>query len=153
MEPIFINQSSMDIPEAQLSEWVSFVIDELGQRKVWPQRALQMHEQPPEELVIVFVDEERGRELNLQFRKKDYATDVLSFTSQDPCCLGELVLCPQVLQRQAEENQHSFADESRYLVLHGILHLLGYEHEDGGAAAKEMYSLQDAIFAKIDKFK
>ena len=76
---------------------------------------------------------------------------MLSFVSDQPGQLGELVLCPEVVQRQADEHGLSFRKEAAYLVLHGVLHLLGYEHEAGGPQADEMYALQDKIFQQIDK--
>ncbi len=86
------------------------------------------------------------RRLNKTFRGKDYATDVLSFDATDPESLGELVLCPEVIQRQAKEHELSDFAEYAYMVLHGILHLLGYDHEKDDKAAREMYRLQDKIF-------
>lgn len=63
------------------------------------------------------------------------------------------MLCPQVVERQAKEHDLSFRDELCYLVLHGVLHLLGFEHEQGGARAKKMYELQDEIFKAIDRVR
>ena len=60
--------------------------------------------------------------------------------------LGELVFCPSVVKKQAQENRHSYRDELAYLSIHGLLHLLGFEHEGGGQRAKEMYDLQDSLF-------
>lgn len=97
-------------------------------------------------LSIVFVDEERMQALNSGFRKKDYATDILSFQGEPPEELGELVVCLDVLKDQAKRHKHPLSHEAVYLVLHGILHLLGYNHESGGRQAVRMYSLQDRVF-------
>ena len=97
------------------------------------------------ELAIALVSDARMRVLNRTYRRKDYATDVLSFTaaqvdsaeprvpnpeSRTPI-LGDLVIAKGVARRQAREAGHSYQTELRVLALHGLLHLLGYDHEDG----------------------
>lgn len=77
------------------------------------------------------------RALNRQFRGKDYATDVLSFPSQERGFLGDIVIAAGVAKRQAREAGHSVQTELRVLSLHGLLHLLGYDHEsDDGKMAR-----------------
>jgi probable rRNA maturation factor len=80
--------------------------------------------------------------LNGQYRGKPYATDVLSFDApavfRRQGHLGELVICGAVLRRQAREQGHSPARELRVLLVHGLLHLLGFDHERGPRAAREM---------------
>src|SRR5687768_2250769 len=78
------------------------------------------------------------RILNRSYRRKDYATDVLSFPPEagprtphpGPRTLGDLVIATGVAKRQAREAGHSYQTELRVLALHGLLHLLGYDHED-----------------------
>jgi probable rRNA maturation factor len=77
--------------------------------------------------------------LNRQFRRKDQPTDVLSFPSDTPEFLGDLVIAAGVARRQAREAGHSYAVELKVLALHGLLHLLGYDHHDpadGGRMAR-----------------
>jgi len=69
------------------------------------------------------------RTLNRAFRGKDYATDVLSFPVDSESFLGDIAIAAGVAARQAEEAGHSVATELRILALHGLLHLLGYDHE------------------------
>lgn len=80
--------------------------------------------------------------LNTQYRSKKYATDVLSFTVPELFSkmgiLGELVICLPVLQAQAKAQKHSSAVELDVLLTHGVLHLLGFDHELGPRQAKEM---------------
>ena len=74
---------------------------------------------------------------------------MLSFQPIEPSSLGEIVLAVQKVHLQAEKNQHSFLNETGYLILHGILHLLGYEHESDPKKAEEMMSLQDDVFEEL----
>jgi probable rRNA maturation factor len=82
------------------------------------------------ELGIALVSDARMRVLNRSYRKKDYATDVLSFESDES--LGDLVIATGVARRQAREAGHPYQTELRVLALHGLLHLLGYDHEHPG---------------------
>jgi probable rRNA maturation factor len=77
------------------------------------------------------------RALNRQFRGKDMATDVLSFPSESRGFLGDIVIAAGVAARQARDAGHSVQTELRVLSLHGLLHLLGYDHEtDDGQMAR-----------------
>ena len=85
-----------------------------------------------DELSIAFVDDEAMTSLNRKFRKKNKTTDVLTFPGDDRF-LGDIVISIDQARRQAADEKHSLATEVRYLILHGILHALGYDHEtDGG---------------------
>lgn len=82
------------------------------------------------------------KKLNKKYRGKDYATDVLSFEAAGPFraagILGELVICLPVLKRQAKEQGHRPERELEILVVHGVLHLLGLDHERGPREARAM---------------
>ena len=83
------------------------------------------------ELAIALVTDARMRILNRSYRRKDHATDVLSFAAHSaPRYLGDLVIAKGVAARQAREAGHSYQTELRVLALHGLLHLLGYDHDD-----------------------
>jgi probable rRNA maturation factor len=89
------------------------------------------------DLSIAIVSDRRMRALNRQFRGKDYATDVLSFPSTDRGFMGDVVIAAGVAKRQAKEAGHAITAELRVLALHGLLHLLGYDHEaDDGKMAR-----------------
>ena len=91
------------------------------------------------EIALAIVSDARIRALNRQFRRKDQPTDVLSFPSDTPDFLGDLVIAEGVALRQAREAGHSYAVELKVLALHGLLHLLGYDHHDpadGGRMAR-----------------
>ena len=78
---------------------------------------------------IAFVSDKRIRELNRQFRGVDKATDVLSFPEDDPDSLGDVAISADTAARQAKQNGLSFDNEIAQLILHGLLHLSGYDHE------------------------
>jgi len=95
------------------------------------------------ELSIAIVDIDEMTELNSRYRGKEGPTDVLSFGCDDPCpvdsdepvTLGDVVIAPQIALAQAEEYGHTVEEELNLLLVHGILHLLGYDHEEDEAAA------------------
>lgn len=144
MNCVIINQSSLRAPRKFISDWIDELTLLLSRHK-----KLKNKSRLKCELTIVFMDKNSARRLNFEHRQKNYATDVLSFESMDPAVLGELVICPQVLKAQAREHGLSFRDELGYMLIHGVLHLLGYQHESGGKAASEMYHLQDSCFEKM----
>ena len=78
---------------------------------------------------IAFVSDKSIRKLNQQFRNVDKATDVLSFPADEPNNLGDVAVSVETAARQANENRLSFDDEIAQLILHGLLHLVGYDHE------------------------
>lgn len=102
-------------------------------------------------LCVAFVDRKSARELNRKFRRRDYATDVLSFEPLEPGDLGELVICPEVISKQSREHGLLVREELGYMVLHGFLHLLGYDHEKNAREEKRMFELQDRVFAELLK--
>ena len=99
---------------------------------------------------VALVSDARVRALNRQYRRRDCATDVLSFPSEGPSrppssgrFLGDIVVARGVARRQARAAGHSELTELRVLVLHGLLHLLGYDHDrDHGAMARVERSLR-----------
>ena len=91
------------------------------------------------DLSIAIVSDRRMRALNRQFRGKDAVTDVLSFPSDERGFMGDIVVASGVATRQAKDAGHSVQTELKVLALHGLLHLLGYDHEadDGRMALAE----------------
>jgi len=78
---------------------------------------------------VAFVSDKSIRKLNQQFRGVDKATDVLSFPADEPDNLGDIAVSVETATRQANENGLSFDNEIAQLILHGLLHLCGYDHE------------------------
>ena len=115
-------------------------------------------------LVIRFVGAAEGRRLNLLWRGRDYATNVLSFPpllmpepsravratrrAKEPHLVGDLVLCAPVVAREAKEQGKLIADHYAHLIVHGCLHLQGYDHTDE-RAAQVMESLEIKILAGL----
>jgi rRNA maturation RNase YbeY len=103
-------------------------------------------------LTVVFMDQAQAKKLNKKYRGKNYATDILSFAPEAKGQgLGELVLCESVLRRQAKEHKLSFNEEMDYLLIHGFLHLLGYDHEKSRKEEVKMMRLQDKLFEKLNR--
>ena len=111
-----------------------------------------MRVHPDAEIALVLVDEAAMEQLHVQWMGEPGPTDVLSFPMDElrpgnddiitpPGVLGDVVLCPQVAEVQAEGAGHSTMDELLYLTAHGILHLLGFDHAEP-EEEKEMFSLQ-----------
>ena len=89
------------------------------------------------QVTVALVPDRRIQELNRSFRRVNTATDVLSFAADEPETLGDVVIARGVARRQARGAGHDFPTELRVLALHGLLHLLGYDHEhDGGRMAR-----------------
>ena len=116
-------------------------------------------EQIPEEAEVdlLFVDNEAIREMNLEYRDKDSATDVLSFPmyeadeeidDEDEILFGDIVISLERAQEQCEEYGHSLEREVMYLLVHGLLHLAGYDHMEE-EEKKEMRAQEEKLLAVI----
>ncbi len=122
----------------------------------WAEAAVEQRSDEPE-LLIRLVDEAEGRVLNLQYRGKDYATNVLSFPFEIPPGLppeavnqlGDLVICVPVVAREAVDQGKPVEDHWAHLVIHGVLHLLGEDHETD-EEAERMETLEVKILATLN---
>jgi len=107
------------------------------------------------ELSVRVVGRAESRRLNAHYRGKDYATNVLSFPApplparSDVLPLGDLVICPHVLRREAREQRKSLRAHWAHLVVHGALHLIGYDHERSGAEARRMERREIAVLREL----
>ena len=86
------------------------------------------------EVTLRLVDEAEGRTLNRDYRGKDYATNVLTFPLEDEPLMGDIVLCAPVVEREASEQGKTTDAHYAHLVVHGLLHLQGYDHETAAEA-------------------
>ena len=119
---------------------------------------LELWQKKPKALDIYITDESEGRELNLEARGKDYATNILSYPSDLPASiielmptlpLGELIICHAVVVREAAEQEKTVVQHISHLLVHGVLHLLGFDHELGQAEQDEMESFEIEILAGL----
>ena len=110
-------------------------------------------------LDIYITDTIEGRELNAEARGKDYATNILSYPSEIPISiielmpilpLGELIICHDVVVREATEQEKMVTQHISHLLVHGILHLLGFDHELGQTKQDEMESFEIDILAQLN---
>ena len=98
------------------------------------------------EITVRIVDEDEGRQLNRDYRHKDYATNVLTFDyAQEPLVLADLVLCAPVVEREAREQNKSLEEHYAHLLVHGTLHAQGWDHETSEQDAQEMEAYETAI--------
>ena len=145
MEIILVNQTRLLVSEKGLYKKINQIFFELKKNK----NLKNLKKLERTELSLVLLSKQKMKKLNNEFRHKNYATDVLSFSSSTRDSLGDLVFCPVVLEKQAIQQGHSLDKEFLYMMIHGILHLLGYDHEKTKPAYVEMFSLQDRIFNQI----
>ena len=140
-----LNESGVDADEVVLSRLVRFVLD-------------RMRIHPQAELCLKLVDEATITELNERWMDKQGPTDVLAFPMDElrpgradedlpEGVVGDIVLCPQVAAAQAESNGQRPADEVELLTVHGILHLLGFDHAEP-EEHREMFALQARLLAE-----
>lgn len=134
-EPGFETQISRDV----YTSWIDEIFNEL--------------KLTGSSISLFFSGEQTIRELNLQYLQKDYVTDVLSFSQVEgeeitgSSFLGDIVICVPYALDQANRMGHSLDNELKYLILHGVLHLLGYDHDDHEQG--EMSTLEKDIFKKL----
>lgn len=142
MKLMLVNQAKERIPQAWLERWLKDLA-----------RSMSTHGfkgLARKELVIVFVGKTEIRRLNRLYRHMDYATDILSFEPADQAALGELVICLPVIKSQSLKAGHSLREELGLMVVHGVLHLLGFDHMKVKDEAK-MFALQNKIFERLAK--
>jgi probable rRNA maturation factor len=100
----------------------------------------------PGQITVRLVDEAEGRQLNAQFRGRDYATNVLTFDyARQPVVMADLVLCVPVLVREARQLRRSVRAHAVHLLIHGVLHAQGWDHETSAADADRMETLESLL--------
>jgi probable rRNA maturation factor len=119
-------------------------------RKPRVQRWMAMALQRPGEIAVRIVGEAEGRDLNRQYRGKDYATNVLTFDyTREPVVSADLVLCGPVLEREAQAQRKPLEAHYAHLLVHGTLHAQGYDHETGERDALEMEALEILLLGAL----
>lgn len=121
--------------------------------EAWITTVLQHQKLNNAEVSIYIVDEDEGQQINSQYRNKDYPTNVLSFPADIPeevgvPLLGDLIICAPVVEREAKEQQKDLEAHWAHMLVHGCLHLLGFDHlEDDEADLME--GLETHILQKL----
>ncbi len=129
-----INDFEYDINEEEIKEYVNFLKKELNRK---------------EKFSLVFVDNNYIKELNKEFRQIDKVTDVLTFPENTDYYLGDVIISYPRLIEQAKEYEHSNKRELYFLITHGFLHLLGYDHLNE-EEEKIMFKKQEELLNKYD---
>lgn len=145
MKLTIVNQTSEKLNTQRLNKTLGLILNNLKKKRLRQKVKLTLNK----EIIFVFLKPMSMKKINLQFRGKDKPTDVLSFTSADNATLGELLFCTSVLKKQAKEQNHSFESELTYMMIHGILHLLGYDHEISDSEHALMFEIQNSCFTQV----
>ncbi len=148
MTAIIDVQQAFEGDEAILS-----AIPSPSQLELWANAVLDYEGLDEQEVTIRFTDEAESQSLNHEYRGKDKPTNVLSFPFEAPPgieinLLGDLVICAPVISREAEEQQKAVSDHYAHMTVHGLLHLMGYDHIDD-ADAEEMEGKEIDILASL----
>ncbi|RTL35199.1 MAG: rRNA maturation RNase YbeY [Burkholderiales bacterium] len=113
------------------------------------QRFIRAALELPGEIAVRIVDAEEGRTLNREYRGKDYATNVLTFDyAHEPVVGADLVICAEVVEREAADLAIPLLDHYAHMLVHGTLHAQGYDHEDDAEAAC-MEARETEILARL----
>ena len=112
-------------------------------------KVLKGENRKTETLSLAFVSREEIKKLNKKFRKKNKATDVLSFELKEKNHLGEIIICPDIVKENAKKYGVPIKQEMAKVFVHGILHLLGYDHEGTKERARVMEGLEKKYLEKI----
>lgn len=128
-------------------------IPALAELERWIGAALHSQKLEDAEVSLYIVDEDESQQLNSQYRSKNYPTNVLSFPADIPeevgvPLLGDLVVCAPVVEREAQEQGKTLAAHWAHMLVHGSLHLLGFDHIDD-TEADEMEALETAIITGL----
>ncbi|MBX3586136.1 MAG: rRNA maturation RNase YbeY [Ramlibacter sp.] len=120
------------LPRAEVRRWIGHALN------------------APAEMTVRIVGEAEGRALNLQYRGKDYATNVLTFDyTREPVVAADLVLCGPVVAREAREQGKTLQAHYAHLLVHGTLHAQGYDHETNERDALEMEALEILLLGAL----
>jgi probable rRNA maturation factor len=118
--------------------------------RAWSRATLNADEPRGAEITIRFTGLDEARVLNRDYRHKDYATNILSFVyDASPFLRGDIVICVPVVEREAREQNKSITAHAAHLIVHGLLHLQGYDHETGENEARFMEKKEREILASL----
>jgi probable rRNA maturation factor len=120
------------------------------QIRAWARAALDVDGTRGGQITVRFVDQDEGLQLNSDYRGKNYATNVLSFPYEvEPVVCGDLVICAPVVEREATEQNKPTEAHFAHLIIHGMLHLQGYDHETGEQEAQLMENRERMLLKSL----
>ena len=136
---VLVKLKKRKIKKKEIEEWLLKALEVLGLESI--------------EISVYITDDQEIRELNKTYRGKDKSTDVLSFPLDETFdgyrILGDIVISQDTAERQAKELGHSLKNEVKRLLIHGLVHLLGYDHEKGGEEERKFRELEEKILSKL----
>ncbi len=141
MKLTLVKKCQVPVSRGFIQRWFDFLVQEFSQKRVRRKSLLDCGH-----VTLVFMGREEAKSLNEQYRSRCHATDVLSFEGDGHRELGDLVICWPILKEQAKKNRLKIQEELVYLLTHGVLHLLGYDHEKNLKEEKIMMRLQNEVF-------
>ena len=133
----------------EINNLTTVSVDEEFLKKI-AKKVLKREKKENKDLSIALVGQKRMRELNKKYRGKNQVTDVLAFPSDG---LGEIVICSKEVKQNAKRFDSTFGKELARVLIHGILHLLDYDHEKSTKEAEKMRKREDYYFSQILKIK
>jgi probable rRNA maturation factor len=138
MEIIVSNDGNYEINEEEIKKIAGMIIEnELGKNKDYY-------------LEIIITNDGNIQKLNREFRKIDLPTDVLTFV-YDPPILGEIYISYETIEKQARFYNHSITEELYYILVHGLLHICGYDHIEDDSSNETMFIIQRKYFEELKK--
>lgn len=134
----------------EINNLTNFTVDKKSFSQV-AKKVLMGENKGTENISLAFVGKEEIKKLNKKFRNKNKPTDVLSFNLNDENCLGEIVICPEIVRENAKKYGVTIKYETMKMFVHGILHLLGYDHEKSKEEAEIMEKKQEKYLTAYQK--
>ncbi len=148
MRLVIVNQTKIKIDELRLKSIFKKLHFASRQMRLRNKDLLKR-----KEISLVFLTVPEMKKINKTYRQKNRATDVLSFSPTAPESFGELVFCIDVLKNQAAEQKHTLGHEFLYMLIHGLMHLLKYDHEISEREHITMFKRQDKLFVELTEQK
>ncbi|MFQ5328787.1 MAG: rRNA maturation RNase YbeY [Thermodesulfobacteriota bacterium] len=136
MNVLLLNRQKRQIATKTIKALLKTALEDLGHRD--------------SEVSLLMTDDAEIRELNRLYLDRDRPTDVLSFPTDDNTFIGDIAISLDRAAEQAEEQWDTLTDELARLLIHGLLHLLGHEHEEGGREAEVMFAEERRLMALIN---
>ena len=133
----------------EINNLTNFAVDKKSFSQV-AKKVLSGENRGTETISLAFVNKGEIQNLNKKYRRKNKPTDVLSFLIDEKKCLGEIIICPEIVKENAKKYGISVRKELMKVFIHGILHLCGYNHEKSKKEAQKMENKQNTYLLNIN---